>query len=139
MAIDILIELVPVAGLVLVAAVMIGWLHFKNRAMKAHLATCDYVLFEAEPNNMANIEADLKDCGWRLVDTRRTTTAALVCRFEKAGSHSRCLSEVFEWETSMPRTSRPQGGQPSLIKIKGHGPHGVVSRFDGQEGSRIGI
>ena len=103
---------------------MIGTLHYKNKPSKAHLASCDYVLFEAEPINMANIEADLKDCGWRLVDTQATETEALLCRFEKAGAHSRCLSEIFEFEKSMPRTSRPQVGPPSVIRIKEHGSRG---------------
>ncbi len=123
----ILIELIPVAALLLLGAVVYGiaqYIQYRSKPSKTHLASCDYILFEAEPVNMAYIEADLAENGWRLVDTRATETEALLCRFEKAGAASRCLSEIFEFDRCMPRTFNRTVGALSAIKIKGHGSRG---------------
>lgn len=117
----ILIELAPLAGLLLVGAVIYATLRYTSTPSKAHLRSCDYIVWEAERINMANIEADLADHGWNLVDTRVTEAEALQCRFEKAGAASRCLSEIFDFERFLPRTSKPPVGTPTVIRIKEHG------------------
>ena len=116
-----LIELAPLAALLILGAVVYGVHRYRSRPSKAHLASCDYVVFEAEPLNLPGIEADLGDYGWRLVDSITTETDTLLYRFQKAGTGSRCLSEIFDFDKSMPRTSNRTTGTDSLIKINAHG------------------
>ena len=117
----ILIEFVPLFAVLLMGAIAYATHRYKSRPSKAYLATCDYVVFEAEPLNLVWIEADLQDNGWHLVNSKTTETGSLLYRFQKAHEDSRCLSEIFDFDKSMPRTANRTTGTHSLIKINAHG------------------
>ena len=116
-----LIELLPLAAILFLGAIAYTVHRYISRPSKAHLASCDYIVFEAVPLNLACIEADLADNGWRLTDSETTETAALLYRFQKLGAGALCLSEIFDFDKSMPRTCNRTTGTDSLIKIQTHG------------------
>ena len=115
-----LTEFVPLGIVIMLGAVVFGAYRL-TRPTKEALARSDYVVFEAQPLDLPNIEADLADNGWRLTGIQTTATDARLYRFEKGGAGSASLSEIFDFERSMPRTSNRTSGGESLIKIRGHG------------------
>lgn len=117
-----LIEFIPLGIVVVLGAIVYAAHRFRRGSpSKASLARCRYIVFEAEPLNLPNMEADLADNGWSLVSTQTTETDAWLYRFEKSDTGSRCLSEIFDFDKSMPRTSNRTSGAHSPIKISGHG------------------
>jgi hypothetical protein len=113
-------EFIPLGIVILLGAVFYV-AHRLRSPSKAALARSNYVVFEAEPVNLPNIVADLADNGWHLTSTQATATAARLYRFEKGGAVSACLSTIFDFETSMPRTANRTSGTHSLIKVAKHG------------------
>jgi hypothetical protein len=92
-----------------------------NPKIKQRLDACDYVVFEAHPDQLQHIEDDLAPHGWRLAKTEPTGTAARLYRFEKVDGRSAPLSKIFEFEHSMARTADRRIRPEFPIKIKDHG------------------
>ena len=121
MSLEILIEFAPLAAVLVWCGVLLVLLRLRNRPAKFKLVDCNYIVFEAEPVNLANINADMAANGWHLAGSQRTATNALLYRFEKKVADATCLSKVYNFGDAMPRTVNRKTGVHSLIKIHSYG------------------
>jgi hypothetical protein len=89
--------------------------------VRAQQDPCDYVVFEAHPSHLPDLEADLADHRWRLAGSETFRSGGFLYRFEKMDSHSSLLSEVLDFKKSMKRTSNRKLDSHIPIKIKAQG------------------
>jgi hypothetical protein len=113
-----------VAGVAVLAGVIFGvprLIAGMSRKLRQRLEPFDYVVFEALPSHLPDMEADLAAQGWRLAHSEAGQAASMLYRFDKRDSLSTPLSEVFDFEKSMPRTANRRDDPDFPIKIKAHG------------------
>jgi hypothetical protein len=116
-------DLIPLLLLVAFGGAYVLWRRLTrlNPKAKAKLNACDYIIFEAHPDQLPDIEADLAPHGWQLIQKEPSEAPANLCRFEKIDGRSAPLSKIFEFEQSMSRTANRKVLPEFPIKIKDQG------------------
>ena len=116
--------LIPVAlliGLVAFLYLVNRFAEHQSAKIRSRLDPFDFVVFEAAPSHLADLEADLADHRWRLLESKPTAPGVVHYRFEKIDSYSASLSKVLDFRTSMKRTGNRKLDPDTPIKIKAHG------------------
>ena len=121
------VELIIVVGLVACGAAFyfVRQLTRLNPNTKAKLDACDYIIFEASSGQLPDTRADLQTKHWRLAGSELSESGGMLYRFEKIDGQSASLSEIFEFEKSMPRTASRTIDPEIPIKIRAHGASGL--------------
>lgn len=96
----------------------VGWFR------RGRLKDCDYLVFEAYPGHLPLLQSDLAVHGWHLASTEPTDSGSLLYRFVKASGSSTSLSEIFDFERSMPGTADRHEHAHLPIKIHSYGMTG---------------
>ena len=121
------VELLIVAALVAIGAGVHFLRRLRSNQTRSRLDDCDYVVFEALPSHLEDIQADLSAQRWRLASSEPGDAPAMMYRFEKLDGLSTSLSEIFDFERSMPRIANRTVDADFLIRIKGHGSNRALN------------
>ena len=108
-------------SLVVFLVFMTRYVNSKSAWLRSQQDPCDYVVFEAHPNHLPGLEADLAEHRWRLAHSEPSRDGAFLYRFEKIDSHSAILSRVLDFRNSMKRTANRKLDPHVPIKIKAQG------------------
>ena len=109
-------------------ALMAAFLYLVRRIVErqaakisAQLDAYDYVVIEAHPAQLPGLKVDFEAKGWRLAESKRRDTTAMLYRFDAMGSHSSKLSEILGIGRKSPQMSGNYGDIKFPMKIKAHG------------------